>query len=46
MGKTVRSWQKRAGWQVNRHRVAKRKNFGKGKDRFRFDPRENYKQGE
>lgn len=43
MSKTVRSWQKRAGWKDNRHQDAKKSNFGKRKDRFHFDPNKEYK---
>lgn len=40
MGKTVRSWQKRSGWQKNRHQAKKKEHFGQKKDRFKFNPRD------
>ena len=43
MGKTVRSWQKRSGWQVNRHQEQRKRHFGKSNDKFRFGPRQDYK---
>lgn len=43
MGKTVRSWQKRSGWQVNRHNAAKRRRLAEPGDKFRFDPRADYR---
>lgn len=40
MGKTIRSWQKPGAKQkAMRHVQEKKRHFGKGKDRFRFDPR-------
>lgn len=43
MGKTVRSWQKRAGWQVSRHKAAKRQRLSERDDKFRFDSRTDYR---
>lgn len=40
MGKTVRSWQKRPGWQETRRDAKRKERRGEKKDRFRFDPRE------
>lgn len=44
MGKTYRSWQKRTPrWADERHSEQRKKHFGERKDRFRFNPSEEYR---